>query len=154
MSGRLGLSALTIIVLASAAGATWTLMAREYPPGDPGDADQVSVGAALYDWNCARCHGDDLGGELAWVKAEAGVSEEDVEAIAGKLSDVAPAHDDSGSTSRLSDPVLFKIIDEGPEKVLNKTDSRMSGFHDRLAEEEIWSIIAFMKSHWPEAETD
>ncbi|MGI9420555.1 MAG: c-type cytochrome [Geminicoccaceae bacterium] len=141
------------LIVAAAAGVAWTLMAREHPPGDPADNEQVAVGAALYAWNCARCHGQDLGGELGWVKNETGLSDEEVKVIAERLGDVAPAHDEGGATSRLDDAMLFRVIAEGPEKALNKPDSRMSGFDDRLVEEEIWSIIAFMKSHWDEAET-
>ena len=36
--------------------------------------------------------------------------------------------------------------------VLDKPNSRMSGFGDRLVEEDIWAIIAFMKKHWQEIE--
>ncbi len=142
------LFAISLIALAVAGGVAWTLMARGYPPGDPADAEQVAVGAALYGWNCARCHGEDMSGELGWAKKAAGLSDEDVDEVAERLGDVAPAHDNSGSTSRLSDDVLFRIIDEGPKKVLDKPDSRMPSFNDRLVEEEIWSIIAFMKYHW------
>lgn len=148
MNRRLLLFAIPLIAVIAAGGAAWTLMAREHPPGDPEDAEQVAIGSALYGWNCARCHGDDLSGELGWAKKEAGLSDEDVNDVAERLGDIAPAHDQSGSTARLEDDMLFKIIDEGPKTVLDKPSSRMSGFHDRLSEEEIWSIIAFMKSHW------
>ncbi|MEM7044777.1 MAG: c-type cytochrome [Pseudomonadota bacterium] len=146
MSRRLILFALPVIVVA--AGAAWTLMAREHPPGDPQDAEQVAVGAALYAWNCARCHGQDMSGELGWVTKETGLTDEDIKEIADKLDDIAPAHDESGSTSSLDDAMLFRIIDEGPGKVRNMEDTRMPGFRDRLSDDEIWSLIAFMKSSW------
>ena len=148
MGRRFWLVTLPVIGLVAAGGAAWTLMAREHPPGDPADSEQVAVCAALYEWNCARCHGDDLGGELGWVKEETGLSEEQINEVAERLGDVAPAHDQSGTTSRLDDATLFRVIDEGPGNVLDKPDSRMSGFNDRLAADEIWAIIAFMKSHW------
>ena len=143
---------LPVIAAVAAAGAAWTLMAREHPPGDPADAEQVAVGAALYGWNCARCHGEDLSGELGWVKVQTGLSEEEIERVAERLGDVAPAHDDSGSTSRLDDAKLYDVIALGPEKAMNKADSRMEGFEGRLDEDEIWAIVAFMKSTWSEAE--
>ena len=148
MNRRFLLFAIPMIAVIAVGGAAWTLMAREHPPGDPEDSEQVAVGSALYGWNCARCHGDDLGGELGLAKKKAGLSDEDVNEVAERLGDIAPAHDKSGSTSRLEDEMLFRIIDEGPKTVLDKPASRMSGYHDRLSEEEIWSIIAFMKSHW------
>ncbi len=142
--------ALPVIGILAVGGAAWTLMARTYPPGDPGDAEQVAVGSALYEWNCARCHGEDLGGELGWVKEETGLSEEEIKDVAERLGDVAPAHDQSGQTQRFDDATLFRVIDEGPAKVLDKPNSRMSGFDERLSDDEIWAIIAFMKSHWGE----
>lgn len=153
MNRRFWFVGLPVMAAAIAAGAAWTLMAREHPPGDPGDAEQVAVGEALYSWNCARCHGEDLGGELGWVRKETGMSDEQIDKATERLDDIAPAHDESGKTSRHDDAVLFRIIGEGPEEVLDRPDSRMSGFNDRLAEDEIWAIIAFLKSHWDEAET-
>lgn len=144
---------LPLIAGVAAVGVAWTWMAREHPPGDPADTEQVAVGSALYEWNCARCHGEDLGGELGWVKEETGLSEEEIKEVSERLGDVAPAHDQSGETARLDDTTLFRVIDEGPVKALNKSDSRMSGFRDRLSEDEIWAIVAFMKSHWREPET-
>ncbi len=146
-----GLSMLTLgVALASGMALTWP--DQTYPPGDPGDQEQVILGAALYGRDCARCHGDDMGGELGWAREEAGLSNEDIEAISKRLGDVAPAHDEHGTTSRLPDEVLFRIIDEGPAKVLKKPESRMTGFHDRLAQDEIWAIIAFMKDHWQQVD--
>lgn len=142
---------LPALLLAAVAGATWTLMARESAPGDPLDDRQVAMGAALYSWNCARCHGEDLGGELGWVRDKKGLSDEDVSDIAKRIGDVAPAHDEHGTTSRLTDDVLFRVISEGTKDALNRPESRMSGFQDRLAEEEIWAIISFMKRTWRDA---
>ncbi len=153
MSRRFWTVGLPVAAIAAAAGAAWTLMAREHPPGDPADTEQVAIGEALYEWNCARCHGADLGGELGWAQEAAGLSDEEVDEIAERLGDVAPAHDESGQTGSYEDATLFRIIDEGPESVLGKADSRMPAFHDRLADEEIWAIIAFMKTHWAKAET-
>ena len=123
-------------------------------PGDPADADQVAIGAALYSWNCARCHGEDLSGELGWAKRKTGLSDKAVNEVAERLGNIAPAHDKSGSTSRHDDEKLYRIIEEGPEDVLNKPESRMSGFGDHLTEDEIWAIIAFMKHHWRRSDAE
>lgn len=150
MSRRSWLFGLPLLAVVIVAGAAWTWTARQYSSGDPADAGQVAVGAALYDWNCARCHGEDLGGELGWVQETTDLTDEDIEKVAEKLGDVAPAHDESGRTARLDDAVLFRIIDEGAAEVLDKPNSRMIGFGDHLADDEIWAIIAFMKKHWQE----
>lgn len=147
----LGLSAL-LVGGALVSGLGWAWVDSSYPPGDPADRDQVLLGTALYSRDCARCHGEDMSGELGWVRDEAGLSDKEMAVIADQLGDVAPAHDEHGSTSRMPDDVLFRIIDEGPAKVLKKPESRMKGFHERLAEEEIWAIIAYMKANWQQAD--
>lgn len=152
MSRRLWLIGPAILLTATAAFAAWTLMPRDYSPGDPGDAEQVAIGEALYEWNCARCHGADMSGELGWIAKETGLSDDDLKEVTQTLDDVAPAHDASGDTSRHDDQMLFQIISEGPAKALAKPDTRMPRFDDRLQAREIWAIIAFMKSQWTPAE--
>jgi len=153
MSRRFWLFGLPLIALSAIAGsAAWTLMAREHPLGDPKDPEQVIVGQAVYGRDCARCHGNDLGGEFGWLKRENEVdlSEAEVDRMLENLDDVAPAHDNSGKTWRHDDDKLFSIIKDGPAVALSKQDSRMPGFHDRLSDSEIWAVVAFMKSHWHE----
>jgi mono/diheme cytochrome c family protein len=144
---------LPLVLVAGLAGVAWALIAWEHPPGDPGDAEQVALGAALYAWNCARCHGEDMSGELGWAQRQMGLSDQEIREVAARVGDVAPAHDEHGDTRRLDDDQLFAVIHDGPEAALGKPESRMSGFKEELAEDEIWAIIAFMKSHWPEAES-
>lgn len=151
MSRRFWLFGLPLLAISIVAGgAAWTLMAREHPPGDPDDAEQVIVGKAVYGRDCARCHGNDLSGEFGWLKkeSEADLSEAEIERMLRSLDDVAPAHDSSGTTWRHDDDTLFSIIKDGPAVALAKLDSRMPGFHDRLSDDEIWAIVAFLKSRW------
>jgi len=143
-----GLSAVLII---GAAGAAWTLVTPEGTPGDETDVSQIIEGQALYQVNCARCHGEDMSGELGWISKETDLSVEEVNEVAKTLDDVAPAHDATGNTARHDDPMLFEIIKQGPTEAMSKpetADSRMPGFSDRLNDEEIWAIVAYMKSHW------
>lgn len=148
------LSLFAVPVIAVVAAAAWMFWVQDSAPGDPGDDEQVAFGAALYAQNCARCHGEDLSGELGWAEEEAGLTEEEIEAVAETLGDVAPAHDSGGKTSRHDDAMLFRIIDEGTEAALGSSGSRMEGFGDRLADDEIWAIVAFMKRFWQETEAD
>ena len=141
-----------LVVAAIAGGAAWTLMASNQTMGDPDDPEQVLVGEAVYSRDCARCHGDDLSGEFGWLKKETEVdlSETEINAMLESLDDVAPAHDSSGKTWRHNDETLFSIIKDGPAIALSKDDSRMPGFEDRLIDEEIWAVVAYLKSHWQE----
>ena len=153
MSRRSWSLGLPLLAAAIAAGAAWTWAARELAPGDPADIDQVALGAALSTTGTvpgvmARISAASLAGR----EEATDLTDEEIEKVAERLGDVAPAHDDSGRTSRLDDAALFKIIDEGAAAVLDKPNSRMSGFGDQLAEEEIWAIIAFMKRHWQDIE--
>lgn len=151
MSRRFWLFRVPLLACAIVAGgAAWTLMAREHPPGDPGDLDQVALGEAVYGRDCARCHGDDLSGEFGWLKKDNGndLSEVEVERMLQSLDNVAPAHDNSGLTWRHDDETLFSIIKEGSAIALSKPDSRMQGFGDRLNDGEVWAVVAFLKSHW------
>lgn len=139
-----------LVIMVAAGGAAWRLMALEHPPGDPGDADQVTLGEAVYGRDCARCHGGDLSGEFGWLKKEneADFSEAEIERMMQSLDNVAPAHDSSGTTWRHDDATLFSIIKDGPKVVLAKQESRMPGFENRLDDAEIWAVVAFLKSHW------
>ena len=134
--------------------AAWELMPREAVKGDPGDPEQVLMGKAIYGRDCARCHGDDLSGEFGWLKKEtdANLSEQEIERMLQTLDDVAPAHDNSGVTRRHDDETLFHIIKDGAKVALSKEESRMPGFQDRLNDEEIWGVVAFLKSQWTDTE--
>lgn len=107
-------------------------------PGDAADLDQVAFGSRIYDRICANCHGAELDGQLGWKKP---------------LKDgtrLAPAHSADGETWRYSDEKLFEVVKDGGETL--KPDggvSRMPGFGSKLTEDEIWAVIAFIKSTWP-----
>ncbi|MGI9433529.1 MAG: c-type cytochrome [Geminicoccaceae bacterium] len=114
------------------------------------DADYIATGQVFYDEYCARCHGADLKGEFGWMADDQGISDAEREVVEKVFDDLAPAHDASGQTSRHSDETLFKIIKWGPERALGQANSRMPGSGQTLADDEIWAIIAFLKSHWPD----
>ena len=107
----------------------------------PGD---VAVGEALYTQNCAACHGVNLEGEENWQTPR-----ED-----GSLP--APPHDASGHTWHHPDSMLFTYTKMGGEQTLAAQGidfvSGMPGFGGQLSDEEIWNILAYIKSKWPERE--
>ena len=95
-------------------------------------------GAALYEANCAACHGADLSGEPDWQVRD------------GEGYLPAPPHDETGHTWHHPTMQLFAITKYGTEAVVGGGyKSRMAGFGDVLTDEEILAVLAFIKSTWP-----
>lgn len=130
-------------ICAIAAGAYWYFQNDTIVPGDATDLDQVAFGSRIYARICANCHGAELDGQLGWEKP---------------LKDgtrLAPAHSAEGETWRRTDESLFEVVRDGGETL--KPDggiSRMPGFSDKLTDDEIWAVIAFIKSTWPSSVQD
>ncbi len=130
-----GIGAVAIAALAFMA---WSWGYVSTTPGDLLDQDQVAFGGRVYGRICAQCHGANLAGQLGWRQP---------------LKDgtrLAPAHDRSGRTWRRPDETLFDVVKYGGDYL--KPDgglSRMPAFDKKLTDDEIWSVIAFIKSNWP-----
>jgi mono/diheme cytochrome c family protein len=105
---------------------------------DPGDAAQVAAGKAVYDQSCAACHGDRLQGQPDWQKR----------LPSGRMP--APPHDESGHSWHHPDPVLFGIVRDGlvPPHAPQGYESDMPAFGDRLSDDQIWAVLAYIKSRW------
>ncbi len=128
-------------VVAAIGAATYVALA----PGSqvqPANSDP-RAGARLYAENCASCHGDQLQGEPDWQ-----IENED-----GTLP--APPHDTTGHTWHHGDGLLFTYTKLGGQAALaargvSGFKSGMPGFGDTLSDQEIWDILAFIKSTWPD----
>ena len=65
----------------------------------------------------------------------------------------APPHDASGHTWHHPDGVLFRITREGPAAVVGGGyQSDMLGFGNVMSDDDIWAVLSFIKSTWPERE--
>ena len=104
---------------------------------DPANATQVSAGHAIYAANCASCHGDQLQGQPNWKERKAD----------GKLP--APPHDATGHTWHHPDQQLFDIIKRGVAAIVPNYQTDMIGFGDKLSDQDIWNVLAYIKSRWP-----
>jgi mono/diheme cytochrome c family protein len=62
----------------------------------------------------------------------------------------APPHDDNGHTWHHPDDVLFGITKNGlvPPYAPRDYESDMPAFGGKLADDEIWAVLAFIKSKW------
>jgi mono/diheme cytochrome c family protein len=104
---------------------------------DPGDAVQVALGAEVYAEHCAACHGERLQGQPNWRER----------LPSGRLP--APPHDETGHTWHHPDAALFGITKLGPARFAGTNyESDMSGFEEIVSDDEIWAVLAYIKSQW------
>ena len=101
----------------------------------------LRMGERLYPENCASCHGANLEGQPDWRTRLPN----------GRLP--APPHDASGHTWHHTDRVLFDIVKRGPAAIVGAGyESDMPGYEGVLTDDEITSIVDYIKSTWPDKE--
>lgn len=105
---------------------------------DPGNAQQVASGSAIYAAHCASCHGANLEGQPDWKSRNPN----------GRMP--APPHDDSGHTWHHPDGVLIGIIKVGvaPPYAPQGYQSDMPAFGGTLSDHQIRDVLAYIKSRW------
>ena len=101
---------------------------------------RIAVGRIADDKQCAACHGGDLEGQPNWRDR----------LPTGRMP--APPHDDSGHTWHHPFDVLFAITKYGlvPPHAPAGYQSDMPGFAKQLSDDEIWSVLAYIRSRWSE----
>jgi len=107
------------------------------------DNRDIVSGQTLYAEQCASCHGADLQGQPNWQRLN------DDETMP------APPHDETGHTWHHDNRLLFtytKLGGQGAlaERGITNVKSGMPGFSDVISDEEIWDILAYIRSKWPE----
>lgn len=134
-----------VAVLGVAAAVVWMSRETGEPVATtmPADLD-IAQGEQLYGDYCAACHGANLEGQPDWRSAGPD----------GLLP--APPHDETGHTWHHTDSVLFDYTKLGGKAALAaqgvEFESGMPGFGEQLSDAEIWTILAYIKSTWPERE--
>lgn len=103
----------------------------------------IAQGEVLYQDNCAACHGVRLEGQPNWRVPKAD----------GTLP--APPHDVTGHTWHHDNRLLFEYTLLGGQGALaargiDDFKSGMPAFDDVISEDEIWDILAFIQSRWPQ----
>lgn len=107
---------------------------------DAGDPTRLAHGRKIYAQQCASCHGANLEGQPRWRQRLPN----------GRMP--APPHDASGHTWHHPDAVLFSIIKNGLVAGVTAPDgyvSDMPAFGPALSDEDIISVLAYIKSTWP-----
>lgn len=110
--------------------------------GSVWDSRDISEGQGLYAEQCATCHGDNLEGQPNWRSPD----------DTGVLP--APPHDETGHTWHHDSQLLFGYTKLGGQIALAEMgvsgfQSGMPAFGDALSDEEIWNILAYIRSTWP-----
>lgn len=99
----------------------------------------IALGKKIYAQQCAACHGQNLEGQPDWRSRLAD----------GRLP--APPHDETGHTWHHPDALLFDVTKYGGAK--NAPPGFVSGmpaFGGKLTDREIGTVLAYIKSRWPE----
>ena len=103
------------------------------------DPQVVARGQALYTEHCQRCHGADLEGQKGWETRRAD----------GTIP--APPQNETGHTWQHPDRQIFDYIRLGGGIFSKRGErSEMPSFGDTLGEPDIWAVMAYIKSRWPE----
>lgn len=135
------LVAAAIVVLALVTGGTflWQGYYGAALKGDPDNPTQVALGRSVYAQRCGSCHGANLEGEPNWQTRKP----------TGRLP--APPHDARGHTWHHPDAQLFGIVKKGIEPYAPPGyQSDMPAFGRTLSDEQVWAVLAYIKSSWPD----
>ena len=111
------------------------------------DHRDIDAGRSLYANNCASCHGVNLEGQPNWQSPNAD----------GMLP--APPHDGTGHTWHHDNELLFEYTKLGGNAALeirgvDGFNSGMPAFSETLTDDEIWDILAYIRSTWSERERE
>jgi mono/diheme cytochrome c family protein len=130
-----------LLVLLTGGGFWWYSISQSGASGgiDINNAPIVARGKSLYARDCAACHGKNLEGQTPdWRRP---------------LPDgtfPAPPHDASGHTWHHPDTMLFEITKFGRLRSAPRTNrTTMPAFGGKLSDDEIWSVLTYIKSRWP-----
>ena len=110
----------------------------ERPTADPSNAEQVATGRRVYEAHCASCHGAKLEGQPNWRERRPD----------GGLP--ATPDDATGHTWHHFHALLFHIVNGIESHPPPGYQSDMPKFREGLSDTEIWAVLAYIKSTWPE----
>lgn len=128
--------ALTLCCIATIGAADHELLDRD-----------LENGQSLYTEHCAVCHGADLEGQPNWQTPDEN----------GVLP--APPHDVTGHTWHHGNQLLFDYTKLGGAETLaargiSDFNSGMPGFDGTLTDGDIWDVLGYIRSTWPDEVRD
>jgi mono/diheme cytochrome c family protein len=110
-----------------------------FPANENKEAEEViSIGFKVYEANCIKCHKADLKGAENWKTDR----DEDGDRLAPPLNGYG--HSWHHSPEQIFNTIRFGLVYFDPNY-----KGKMNA-NDELTDEEIWSVIEYMYSVWPE----
>jgi mono/diheme cytochrome c family protein len=102
------------------------------------DPDEIALGETVYAQSCASCHGANLEGQPDWKDGN----------VDGSFR--SPPHDETGHTWHHADAILLDSIRLGGERLGGTMagKSNMPAFANTLSDEEINTVLTYIKSTW------
>ncbi len=94
------------------------------------DEAMIARGRELYEAHCVRCHGGAAGGEI---------------------SDIPPPHNAEGHTWHHSDCLIIETVLQGTDR---PGYPEMPAFGDRLTEQDVRAILAYIRTWWTEEQRE
>ena len=117
---------------------TETTYSHSHFPITRDSPSMIIRGKINYENNCVSCHQINLIGAENWKSLD-----ED-----GHRK--APPLNGTGHTWHHDDETLHKIIKYGLVGIISDYEGKMAGFKDNLNDKDIDSVLAYIKSFWPD----
>ena len=126
-----------LLAVVAAAGLLPLLPYLQVPPdAEPGTPDQIALGQVVYREHCVSCHGSKLEGAQA---------SEPQTTIGWPLS---PPLNADGHVWHHPDRQIFLMI-ANDQSYGGKNQSHLFTLGKALTEEQVWGVVAYVKSTWP-----
>ncbi|MBC8792103.1 MAG: cytochrome C [Tagaea sp. CACIAM 22H2] len=137
MRAPIWVAAIAALVVAAGLGAYFAF--DRGPSGPRSDPAFLAKGERVYAEFCAACHGANLEGQPDWR----------IRKPDGRLP--APPHDATGHTWHHPMADLFALTKYGLARFAGPNyQSDMPAFEGRLSDDEIWAVLAYIHSRWPD----
>ena len=128
----------TLLVLISFLFITETAYSHSHFPITRDSTLMIARGKIIYENNCISCHQVNLIGTENWKSLDKDGHRK------------APPLNGTGHTWHHDDATLHNIIKYGLAKLVKNYEGKMLGFEDNLKNEDIDSVLSYIKSFWPD----
>ena len=129
---------LLIFILVPVLILSWMQLKDSHMSSNDTKMVELAMAKELYTSNCSSCHMDNLSGNSEWKSS-----------LDKEGQRLPPPLDGTGHTWHHAPQQLFDIIRHGYKKTNPNYQGKMLG-NENLTDDEIWSILEYIKNIWPE----